>query len=102
MTPLETRKQLLIAASELNRAHLIGEIAAVTTGVRTLADRAKSFGAVASSAAVLVSGFAAFRRNQAGADDVKSSWLQTILKGAGLISNLWLAFRAPGRDPKEK
>jgi hypothetical protein len=102
MNPLESRKQLLIAASELNRAHLVGEIAALTAGVRTLTDRAKSFGAIASSAAVLVSGFAAFRRDRAGAATAKPSWLQTILKGAGLISNLWLAFRAPSRDPKDK
>jgi uncharacterized membrane protein YqjE len=29
----------------------------------------------------------------------KPSWLQTILKGAGLLSTVWQAFRSPGRDP---
>jgi hypothetical protein len=40
MNPLESRKQLLIAESELNRAQLVVDLAALTDGVRTLADRA--------------------------------------------------------------
>ena len=93
MNPLESRKQLLIAESELNRVQLAGEMAALTADVRTLADRAKSFGSIASSAAVLVAGLAAFRRGKPVDADAKPSRLQTILKGAGLISTLWLAFR---------
>jgi hypothetical protein len=54
VTPLELRKQLLLAESELNRAQLVGDMAALTAGVRTLTDRAKSFGSIAPSAAVLV------------------------------------------------
>ena len=54
MNSLESRKQLLIAESELNRAQLVGDLAALTDGVRTLADRAKSFGSIVSSTAVLV------------------------------------------------
>jgi len=98
MTPLETRKRLLIAESELNRMQLGLDWCAITVEGRALTDRAKSFGAMVSSAAVLVAGFTAFRRGKAAA---KSSWLQNILKGAGLISNLWLGFRAPSRDQKE-
>jgi hypothetical protein len=41
----------LIAESELNRAQLVGDLAVMTAGVRTLTDRAKSFGSIASSAA---------------------------------------------------
>jgi hypothetical protein len=102
VTPLESRKQLLIAESELNRAQLVGDMAALTAGVRTLTDRAKSFGSIASSAAVLVAGLAAFRRTKAAPADEKPSWLQIILKGAGLISTLWLAFRSQGRHQKDK
>ena len=54
MNPLETRKRLLIAESELNRAQLAQEWGAMTVGVRTLTDRAKSYASIASSAAVLV------------------------------------------------
>lgn len=49
LNPLESRKRLLIAESELNRAQLAGDMAALTTGIRTLTGRAKSFGAIASS-----------------------------------------------------
>ena len=98
LNPLESRKQLLIAESELNRAQMAGDMAALTAGVRTLTDRAKTFGSIASSAAVLVAGLAAFRRGKPMGADAKPSWLRTILKGAGLISTFWLAFRSQRRD----
>ena len=98
MNPLESRKQLLIAESEINRAQLVGDMAALAAGVRTLTDRAKSFGSIASSAAVLVAALAAFKRGKPVDADAKPSWLKTILKGAGLISTLWLAFRSKRRD----
>ena len=98
MNPLELRKELLIAESELNRAQLVGDMAALTAEVRTLTDRAKSFGSIASSAAVLVAALAAFKRGKPVDADAKPSWLKTILKGAGLISTLWLAFRSKRRD----
>jgi hypothetical protein len=98
MNPLELRKGLLIAESELNRAQLAGDMAALTAEVRTLTDRAKSFGSIASSAAVLVAALAAFKRGKPVDADAKPSWLKTILKGAGLISTLWLAFRSKRRD----
>jgi hypothetical protein len=98
MNPLELRKELLIAESELNRAQLAGDMAALTAEVRTLTDRAKSFGSIASSAAVLVAALAAFKRGKPVDADAKPSWLKTILKGAGLISTLWLAFRSKRRD----
>jgi hypothetical protein len=96
------RKQLLIAESELNRAQLAGDMTALTEGVRTLTDRAKSLGSIASSAAVLMAGLASFRRGKPADAGAKPSWLQTILKGAGMVSTLWLAFRSQGRDQKDK
>jgi hypothetical protein len=100
MNALESRKQLLLAESELNRAQLVEDMAALRADLRALADRAKSFSSIASSAAVLVAGLTAFRRGKPADSGVKTSWLQTALKGAGLISNLWLAFRSQrrGRD----
>ncbi len=98
MNPLESRKQLLLAESELNRAQLVGDMVALRADVRTLTDRAKSFGSIASSAAVLVAGLAAFQRGKPADAGGKRSWLQIILKGAGLISTLWLAFRSQSRD----
>lgn len=94
MNPLESRKQLLIAESELNRTQLVGDMAALTADVRTLTERAKSFRSIASTAAVLVAGLAAFRRGKPVDANAKPSWRQSILKGAGLISTLWLALRS--------
>jgi len=98
LTPLESRKQLLIAESELNRAQLTQDWGAIATGVRALTDRAKSFGSIVSSAAALATGLAAFRRHEPEDADPKPSWLRTFLKGAGMVSTLWLAFRGKGHD----
>lgn len=96
MNSLESRKELLIAESELNRAQLVEELAALKTDVRLLADRARSFGTIASSVAVLVTGLVAIQRRRAGNAGKKSGWGQAIIKGAGLVSTLWLAFRSRG------
>jgi len=97
MNSLELRKQLLLAESELNRAQLAGDMVALKSGVRTLANRAKSFESIASSAAILVAGLAAFRRGEPANIGAKPSWPQIILKSASLVSTLWLAFRSPNR-----
>ena len=102
MNPLESRKQLLIAESEINRVQMQEEWQTMRDGVRSFTGRAKSFGLIASAAAALVAGLAAFRRGKSAAADGKSSWPQTLLKGAGVISNLWLAFRSTGRKQQEK
>lgn len=102
MNSLESRKKLLIAESELNRAQLCEEMTALTAGVRTLTGRAKSFSSMASAAAVVIAGLAAFRRTRSVLAVAKPSWLQTALKGAGMVSTLWLAFRAKSHDQPGK
>ena len=102
MSLLESRKQLLIAESELGRAQLIGDMAALTADVHTLTNRAKSFGSIASSAAALVVGLAAFRRARSAPAATKPSWPQTILKSAGMVSTLWRAFRSHGHHHENK
>lgn len=94
---LESRKQLLIAESELNRAQLTQEWVALTAAVRTFTGRVKSFGSIASASALLVAGLAAFRRGKRADADVKPSWLQMALKGAEAAGSIWLAFRARSR-----
>jgi hypothetical protein len=98
MNPLQSRKQLLLAESELNRAQLVADITGLTADVRALAGRAKSIGLIASSATALLLGLAAFRRKKSPPAAEKPSWLPTILKAAGLLSSLWLAFRPQPRD----
>ena len=102
MNPLESRKRLLIAESELNRAQLIGDLAALKEEVKTLTGLAKSLGSITSSAAGLVSGLAAFWRAKPAEADAKPSWIKTILKGAGLVSNLWLSLPSRNHNNDER
>ena len=97
VSPLESRKQLLVAESELNRAQLIEEWQAMSDGARTFGVRMKSVSSLASAAALLVSGVLAFRRGRTSLTGAKSSWLQTALKGAQVAGSIWLAYRARSR-----
>ena len=94
LSPLESRKQLLIAESELNRTQLSEEWQTMAHGVRDLAHRAKTIAAWASSAALLVAGVTALRRHPAAPGVAKLSWFQKILNGARLASAIWFALRA--------
>jgi hypothetical protein len=96
LSRLESRKQLLIAESELNRAQLREEWRAMALGAHDLVRRAKTLAAWASSAALLAAGVAELRRPASAPGAGKSSWLQKILKVARVASTLWFAFRARG------
>jgi hypothetical protein len=96
LSPLASRKQLLIAESELNRARLTQEWRTMTHGVGDLAHRAKIAAAWGSAAALLAAGVTAWRRGSPARDSAKSSWLPKILNGARVASMLWLAFRGRG------
>jgi len=98
MNPLQSRKLLLLAESELNRAQLVQEWETLTEEVRAIGGRAKSFDEIASSAAVLVAALAAFRRARPVQAGPKPSWLRTILRGASMCFTLWRAFRSPKGD----
>ena len=93
LNPLESRKQLLIAESELNRAQLVQEWQAMGDGVRSVADRARTISSLASAAASLIAGLASFRRGKSAPADGKPSWWQTLRKGAPLAGLLWSKFR---------
>jgi hypothetical protein len=99
MNDLESRKRLLIAESELNRAQLADEIAALKSGAWALTYRAvAALNPIAASAAALALGLAACRRPPPAAD-ASSSRMQTLSDGATLLAALWLAFQTPARRP---
>ena len=93
LNPLESRKQLLIAESELNRAQLVQEWQTMADGVRSVADRARTISFLASAVASLIAGLAPFRRTGSAPAGEKPSWWQTLLKGAQLAGLLWSEFR---------
>ncbi len=98
LSPLELRKRLLIAESEINRAQLREEWGAMAGGIAGLADRAKTVGSYASLAAALLAGFVAFGRAKGTPATGKPSRIRTILKGLRLAASIWLAFRARPRE----
>jgi hypothetical protein len=100
LSPLESRKQLLIAESELNRARMVQELSALKSDANAFVDRVKSFGFIGSSIAGLVSSLTAIRREEPTNGDGKSHWLRRIVKGAGLVTSVWRAFR-PKRGEQE-
>jgi hypothetical protein len=102
MNPLKSRKQLLIAESELNRAQLVQELEAIKEQVHSCANQTRTITSLASAAAILIAGLASFWRKKESAPAAeKPSWLQTIVKGAGLVSTVWTAFRSQRRDQDE-
>jgi hypothetical protein len=94
VNPLELRKELLIAESEINRAQLFQEWQMMREGVHSVASRVKSVSSLAAAVAVLVAGVSAFRRSQAMPSGVKFSWFNPLMKGAQLANSLWQVFRA--------
>jgi negative regulator of sigma E activity len=103
MNPLASRKKLLIAESELNRAQLVQDLQTISDKVRSLANQTRTIASLASAAASLIAGLASFRRKkESAAAAEKPSWLQTILKGAQLAGSLWPEFRPRRRGQKEK
>ncbi len=102
VNPLELRRQLLIAESEINRVHMLEELQVMTETVRTVTSRAKTIGSIASTTALLVAGVSVFRRNQSPPACAKPSWWQTALKGAQVASSIWFAARGIIQSQKKR
>jgi hypothetical protein len=102
VSPLKMRKELLIAESELNRAQLMNEWDAATEWHRTLSIGARTVGVVASAATLFASGVRTFRSKRGSQNGAEASWLQPLIKGAGLVASLCGAFRSRGSGQNEK
>ena len=92
MNPLASRKMLLIAESELNRAQLVQDWQLMTGEVHALAEEARTLRSIASATASLVTGLAALRHKKSATAE-KPAWWQTLLKSGQTISSLWSEFR---------
>jgi len=98
MNPLASRKKLLIAESELNRAQLVRDWRTMKDEVHALTSQARTIGSFASAAASLVTGLLSFRHRKPAPVAEKPSWWKIILKGAGQLSDFWQAFRSQSHD----
>jgi hypothetical protein len=101
MNSLASRKQLLIAESELNRAQLVYESQRMAGEVHALVRQAKTIGTIASAAATLVAGLASCLRKTPPPAPAKHSWGQTLVKVAGLVATFWSEFRSSRREEKK-
>jgi len=102
MKSLALRKQLLIEESEINRACLVQEWQATTGEVQSLVRRAGTISSMVSLTAAVLARLACFRHQKSAPAAEKPSWLQTLLKGAGVLATVWQAFRPQNCGPKDK
>lgn len=90
---LEMRKQLLVEASEANRAQLTDLSVVLRDELRVVTKGAQTLASVCGSASRLVAGLASLLHNvKQGQPGVRPSWFQFLNKGAGLFSSLWRVF----------
>ena len=98
VSSLESRKQLLVAESEINRAQMLQEMETLAGGARSFAHRARSFGSIASAAASLASGLGAIRCHGSDPTVAKPFGWETLLRGARLACSIGLALRDRSRS----
>jgi hypothetical protein len=98
LTGLQTRKQLLVVESELNRVQLVAEWREMKVGIEHLAGQVMAVGSMAESAAKIGTSFAGFFRGfstqKKNDDGKKPSWISTVFSGARAGISLWSALRS--------
>lgn len=95
LTPLEARKQLLLVESEVNRAQLLNDCAAMKVHLDALADRAHSVAAsVNSTIGQVHNGVNRMRSAVTAFEQNKSSWIFNMINGARIASSVWSSFRS--------
>jgi transposase len=97
LTPLESRKQLLLVESELNRAQLLNELRDFKNEIHQLEDQMQAIGSLASSAATLANTFSAIGNaftHRNGEEGKSKSWISTLWNGARTGVSLWSALRS--------
>ena len=100
LTPFESRKQLLLVESELNRAQLINEMRDFKNEIHHLNHQVVGIVSTASLAAKLVAAFSGVRRAFSHSDEgenEKPSWFSTLLNGAKVGTSLWRLMRSVRR-----
>jgi len=97
LTSLETRKQLLLVESELNRAQLLNDLRDFKNEIHNLKQQVGGMVSIAAAAAKLATTFSAIgqafsHRNE---DEKENSpWISTLLNGAKAGTSLWRLLRS--------
>jgi hypothetical protein len=100
LTPLESRKQLLILESEVNRALLLNEVQEFRGQINKLASHVTGVGSVVAASADLAGALAtlghALAPKREGGE--KASWISSIVNGVRAGFSLWRAFRSGEKE----
>jgi len=96
---LQSRKALLLAESELNRAQLGQDWQTIKHQTAVLARQALTISAIVAAGTTLLAGLTAWRQHRPApaAPPEKPSWFGKLLKGAALASTLLTVLRPPPR-----
>lgn len=98
LTALETRKQMLLVESELNRVQLGVELRKLKGEVYHLQQQVHAFGSLASTAAKLAATFSVisqmFPPKEAAAEKPKSSFFSKMFSGVRAGATLWGAIQS--------
>jgi hypothetical protein len=87
MNPLESRKRLLLAESELNRNLLIQEWQATVGEARALTSLARRIGSLVSAVVSLLTGLTCGRPKAPPVVPEKTPWWRLLLKVAGFFGS---------------
>lgn len=88
MTSLKTRKQLLIAESEINRQLLVRDFRMLSHGIQGLTHEVSRYGGYLTSLAALATVVSIFRRPKPAVPK-KTAWLDYIVKAVRIGVSLW-------------
>lgn len=89
---LQTRKQLLLMESDLNRTELCRLCNQLTDELKNVTTRARSWTTVVKN---LFSSFSEKNEDKrSDAPPSRRSWVSTLMRSVRLGSSLWLAFRS--------
>lgn len=98
LNPLEARRLLLVAESELNRVQLQEELGKAAVKLKALLHQGKTLGAFASTTTAAMMAWSALRSAfRSGGERSKRSWFSKVIGAARFGASLWLASRRQAR-----
>src|ERR1700677_2238387 len=107
LNSLQTRKRLLITESEVNRAELVSELKQVKGEISHLKKQLRTFGSIASSAALAATAFSLFRKRKAAAESFEgggkiTTWISSALAGARIGTSLFQKIKSILREREDE
>jgi len=106
LSTLTIRKQLLVTEAELYRQEMVEDFRVVADSLDEVGHKLRTVGTVASAAAILIGGLAAWRGVRAQPPAPKPSsnghnghptWLSRLVNGTRIASSLWQGWQSVRR-----